>query len=561
VDPLVEREVEVATLDALLESARSGAGAVVLLEGPPGIGKTSLLRAARERAAAEGMRVLHGRGTELERAFPLGGARQCLEPVVRDPAERERVLSGAARLAEPVLLDAPESVPASSLGLLHGLYWLVANVAEQAPVLLAVDDAEWADEPSLRFLAYLGRRAESLPLALVVAARDDADVGEQPTLAELRAEPAAHTLAPAVLTVAGVGGRLAELHNGPVDDAFVRACHEATGGNPFLLDELVRALQREGVAFVAAGAPRVHEVTPPTVARAVAATLARLGPPATALAQAAGVLGDAVALDLAAELADVPIAAAGPAASDLVRAGLLEDASALRFPYPMLTGAVRASLPAPERAAAHARAAALLRSRGAGPERVALQLLHAGRRCPRRRRAGRGCHPRRRAGRAGHGGGAAAPRAGRAAAGGAARGRAARARPPRACHRPASDAADHLEQAHRCAGDARTRGAASRCWCRRTRATATCAPASSPGPRRSCRRSRPRTASWDCGCGRCSCCVVFAWVRFSGHGAGSGVPMEMQLAHVWTMCDGRAERVVEYSNRDEGLAAAGLSPE
>jgi ketosteroid isomerase-like protein len=54
---------------------------------------------------------------------------------------------------------------------------------------------------------------------------------------------------------------------------------------------------------------------------------------------------------------------------------------------------------------------------------------------------------------------------------------------------------------------------------------------------------------------------VFAWVRFSGHGAGSGVPMEMQLAHVWTMCDGRAERVVEYSNRDEGLAAAGLSPE
>ena len=98
-DPLVEREVEVATLDALLESARSGAGAVVLVEGPPGIGKTSLLRAARTRAADEGMRVLHGRGTELERAFPLGVARQCLEPVVRDPVERERVLSGAARLA------------------------------------------------------------------------------------------------------------------------------------------------------------------------------------------------------------------------------------------------------------------------------------------------------------------------------------------------------------------------------------------------------------------------------------------------------------------------------
>jgi ketosteroid isomerase-like protein len=53
--------------------------------------------------------------------------------------------------------------------------------------------------------------------------------------------------------------------------------------------------------------------------------------------------------------------------------------------------------------------------------------------------------------------------------------------------------------------------------------------------------------------------VVFAWVRFFGHGAGSGVPMEMSLAHVWTLRDGRAERVVEYFDRDAGLAAAGLS--
>jgi ketosteroid isomerase-like protein len=52
---------------------------------------------------------------------------------------------------------------------------------------------------------------------------------------------------------------------------------------------------------------------------------------------------------------------------------------------------------------------------------------------------------------------------------------------------------------------------------------------------------------------------VFAWVRFAGHGAGSGVPMEMELAHVWTLRDGRAARVLEYTDRAKGLAAAGLS--
>ena len=238
-------------------------------------------------------------------------------------------------------------------------------------MLLVVDDAHWADEPSLRFLAYVARRVESLPVALLIAARP----AEEGALAAIGEDPATTRIEPPALGLDGVGRLLRE--HGPVDDAFARACHDATGGNPFLLGELVRALRADGVPFTAAGAERVTEVTPPTVSRAVAATLARLGAEATALARAAAVLGDGIALDVAAELAGLPVERAAAAAGDLVRAGLLDDAAPMRFRHPILTAAVRAGLSTYDRAAAHARAADLLRARGAAPERVALQVLHA----------------------------------------------------------------------------------------------------------------------------------------------------------------------------------------
>ena len=375
----MEREEELAVIDALLGSARSGRGSVLLIEGPAGIGKTSLLAVARERALRSGMRVLHARGTEFEREYPLGVVRQCLEPAIRLEGDRERLFRGAAQLAAPSLLDVGEAVEATPVGLLHGLYWLVANLADEKPVLLAVDDAHWADEPSLRFLAYLARRVESLPIALVIGARGDHDPAgsSAAAIAEVCADPAMGRLEPAPLAVAGVERTLRKLEADDVDDEFARACHHVTGGNPFLLGELVRALRAEGVPFTAAGAGRVTDITPPTVAGAVAAMLARLGPQATALARAAVVLGDGVTLELAAELGQVPLSEAATVIADLVRSRLLDDSTALRFRHPILAGAVRAALLAHELAAAHARAAVVLRERGAAPERVAPHLLRA----------------------------------------------------------------------------------------------------------------------------------------------------------------------------------------
>src|SRR5262245_49233920 len=158
----------------LLAGAGEGQGGAIVIEGAAGIGKSSLLAAARETAA--GLLVVSARGGELERAYPFGTARQLLEPVLARAGDDERraLLTGAAALAERVLA-APGDDAAAEFAALHGLYWLAVNLAERQPVLAIVDDAQWADRASLRWLVYLARRLEGVPIALLVAARTAPD--------------------------------------------------------------------------------------------------------------------------------------------------------------------------------------------------------------------------------------------------------------------------------------------------------------------------------------------------------------------------------------------------
>ena len=200
---LLERGRELESIAALLAGCVAGEGGVLLIEGPAGIGKTMLLGSARASAGDAGIGVLAARGGELEREFAHAVVRQLFEPALAAVGERERgeLFAGAAGLAAPVVGSDPSAAPAlvgeQAFAVVHGLYWLTANLARRGPVLLVVDDAHWCDRPSLRFVLYLARRLEGLPVAIVLATRPREPGAEAELLAQIAAEPATRVLAPA----------------------------------------------------------------------------------------------------------------------------------------------------------------------------------------------------------------------------------------------------------------------------------------------------------------------------------------------------------------------------
>jgi DNA-binding CsgD family transcriptional regulator len=380
---LLEREVQVAALRALADAARSGGGRFVVVEGTAGIGKTRLLAEGRAIAGSAGMRVLAARGGELEGEFAYGIVRQLFEPLVAvvAPDLRAELLSGPAALIASLLgasqpAGSRDAAAEGSLAIVHGLYWLAANVALHQPTLVAIDDLHWADTPSLQWLLYLTRRLEGVPLLVVAGTRPPEGEGQDPMLvAELIADPEAAAIRPEPLGRASIAVLARELHGLEPDEAFCAALESATGGNPLFVGAVLDAVAREGTSPTAEHAARLLEIGAQGVARVVGLRLARLRPGALALLRAASVLGDGVELRHAAALADVEAGELGPAAAALVRLDLLRREDPLEFFHPVVRRAVYETLDVVERGAAHRRAAELLLAAGAPPESAAGHLL------------------------------------------------------------------------------------------------------------------------------------------------------------------------------------------
>ena len=376
---LLERDAELGGLERAIGAAAGGAGGLVAVEGEAGIGKSRLLAAGRELAEAAGLRVLAARGSEFERAHGYGIVRQLLEPPLAraDAAARGALLAGPARAAGGLLGEAgaPELGPDcedAAFASLHALYWLTVNLAEREPLALVVDDAQWADAISLRWLGYLARRIEGLPAVILVAVRTGAPLEVE--LADLLAAPD-QVLRPRRLS-ADAGRALArELTGAEVAPEFSAAVHEATGGNPLLLRELVSALAEEGVAPDAAGARRAREVAPEAVTRAVSLRLARLPERVQSVAVAVAVLGDNAGAGCVAHFTGLEREEAARAVAELAAAGILRPGWPAGFAHPVLGAAVYERLSEPERQRLHARAAEVLELVGAPEHAVAAQQL------------------------------------------------------------------------------------------------------------------------------------------------------------------------------------------
>jgi DNA-binding CsgD family transcriptional regulator len=372
---LLEREEELATIERLLDAAEGGSGGVIVIEGEAGAGKTSLLGAAAEMAAGREMLVLRARGGEYERDFPYGVVRQLFEPVLRDRARRAELLSGSAALAGPVFEPGAEAAEGGAIE--HGLYWLAADLSVTAPLLLVVDDAQWADLASLQALAYIARRLDGSPAAMAVGVRSGEPGMHEELLDELRREAPERLIEPSPLSTLAAAALVAGETGADSTESFARACCDATAGNPFLLAELARALRGAELEPSEESVECLTQAAAAGVSHSIRTRLARLGEQSIGVARAVAVLEPNGAPRLVAALAGMSLAEVTVAGERLIAARLLGDTSSLAFVHPLVRDAVLTEISEPRRAAMHAQAAHLLHEDGFEVDAVAAHLLLA----------------------------------------------------------------------------------------------------------------------------------------------------------------------------------------
>ncbi|GAB3655979.1 LuxR family transcriptional regulator [Actinocorallia lasiicapitis] len=378
IDLLLERDAEIAVLTAGIRQAMTGEGSFAVVAGPAGRGKTSLLNEALQTASARGLRTLSGRGSPLEKDFSFGLVRQLFEGLLirSDEGDRQRWLAGSAEPAGRLFGRFGHHGAPDEMALVHSLYWLTVQLSQDRPLLLAVDDLQWADEASLRFLAYVRSRPHEANVMVVGTTRGHTSAdGVLGALIHDDVRP----LIPANLS--GDAVRLVlqtALGERPSREA-VAACLELTDGNPLLVKEVARALADGGFT--------VRQITPETVELLgaevlmvrLAVELRRLSPEARSVAEALAVMGDPAELRHLRLLSGLTEAELWTCLGELETLELLSaperGGSTVRFLHPLIRSAVYQRLAIPVRFRYHREAAELLIRQDGDPEAAVSHLL------------------------------------------------------------------------------------------------------------------------------------------------------------------------------------------
>jgi DNA-binding CsgD family transcriptional regulator/energy-coupling factor transporter ATP-binding protein EcfA2 len=362
---LLERDDETNVVSRALEQARAGTGSVVVLAGPLGNGKTTLLRALSRLSAAASFSVLHASATPVERDHTYGVVRQLLAPVLAGAPEE--VWPGPAAAAAEVFGRGAGHLDDTALGLLS----LCRNLSTTKPLFVLVDDLQWADEPSLAVLELLAGRIRHLRVVLLVTVRDGDPLAERPAAASVLAA-ASRRLRPRPLSPAGAAKLLRAKLGRECAEEFGLACHEATGGNPLLLTALALAWALGGEPPVAANAQLVRALRPAQARERVVACMRALPEPVRGLVRAAAVLGESAELDVVSALAGLDESSAAETVRRLGELGLFAGDG---FAHPWMREAADDLMTAAEREELHLRAVRLLHDLGKPAEAVAGHLL------------------------------------------------------------------------------------------------------------------------------------------------------------------------------------------
>jgi DNA-binding CsgD family transcriptional regulator len=361
-----------ATLIRLVTDVAKGRGASILIEGEPGIGKSALVRAALAEPEAVGCQAFCGAGDELGQALPLLPLLEGLR--VRESSADPRRNTIIRLLRGELAADRGMDVSAA---LAEQLLALIAEQCAAQPVILVVDDLQWADQDSIMVWGRLARSVPRMPLLMIamlrpVPQRDD-------LLALRRAMPDAIRLQLTGLTEGAVAELVAALAGGQPDDELLKLARGAAG-NPLYITELVAALTRSSALRItdAGVAELTNDSAPSSLSAAIADRLGFVSASARDVLRAAALLGvDFAVPDLAIVL--------GRSVADLVAAvdearaaGVLAESGAgLGFRHPLIRAALYDEVPEPVRAAWHRDAGRALAEAGAPADRVARQLLWA----------------------------------------------------------------------------------------------------------------------------------------------------------------------------------------
>ncbi|MFI9756902.1 AAA family ATPase [Streptomyces sp. NPDC051963] len=388
---LFEREHELAAVDEALaeltglradggERSDRPRGALLAFAGRAGIGKTSLLAETRRRAAAQGCMVLSARGGDQEQRVAFHVARQLLQPqLAAFPESDLRASLGSwYDIVGPALgLCAPTGgAPPDQQGLRDGLDWVLTHLAvRHAPMVLALDDAHWADPESLGWLAAFAPRSEQLPLLVVVAYRPEELPDHAESFRGLPGRAGGRPIDLEPLSAGAVARLVREALGGHADDAFCRECWAVTAGNPFETVELMAKVRDRGLTPTETGAHLLRDLAAAVKGSGLIARLERLGTSTVRFAWACAVLGTEIHPLLAAAVAGLGHEEAADAADALRGARILTGEDRLEFVHPLIATAVYRAIPPGVRVALHGQAAWSVVNDGQGASAAARHLL------------------------------------------------------------------------------------------------------------------------------------------------------------------------------------------